>query len=454
MLVVHDLLAHVDRRAVELERFLDGLHRPVDAGTVAARLGEQDTLARGSLGHTVRFYPRTSDDRPVVAQSSAEQPWPVRVVSQKISAWIGKLGWVWVDGQVAQLSRRPGASTVFLTLRDPSADLSLTVTASRDVLDSGAPLLEEGARVVVHAKPEWFAQRGTLSLRADEIRQVGLGELLARLEQLKKLLAGRRAVRPAAQAPAAVPAAPHRPDHRPGQRRRARRAHQRPAPLARGRLPRARTSPCRARPRCRQIVGALQSLDADDERRRDHPGPRRRLGGGPVALQRRGAVPGRVRLPHAGDLRDRPRARHPAGRLGRRRSRLDPHRRREAGRARPGRGDAPDRPGPAAASPRPFATASTASSNASTRSAAGPPWPNRPALIDRLETDLDQSVDRIRRSIDHRLSRADSDLSTPSPACEPSPPPRPSPAATPSSSAPTATSCANPTKHARARRCA
>src|SRR5688572_14583615 len=120
--------------------------------------------------------------------STAEKPWPVRVVSQKISAWIGKLGWVWLDGQVAQLSRRPGASTVFLTLRDPSADLSLTVTASRDVLDSGAPLLEEGARVVVHAKPEWFAQRGTLSLRADEIRQVGLGELLARLEQLKQLL--------------------------------------------------------------------------------------------------------------------------------------------------------------------------------------------------------------------------------------------------------------------------
>jgi len=120
--------------------------------------------------------------------SSADEPWPVRVVSQKISTWIGKLGWVWVDGQVAQLSRRPGSSTVFLTLRDPSADLSLTVTTSRDVLDIGAPGLEEGSRVVMHARPEWYAQRGTLSLRADQIRMVGLGELLARLEQLKKLL--------------------------------------------------------------------------------------------------------------------------------------------------------------------------------------------------------------------------------------------------------------------------
>ncbi|WIM95895.1 exodeoxyribonuclease VII large subunit [Actinoplanes oblitus] len=122
-------------------------------------------------------------------KSSAEEPWPVRVVSQKLGAWISKLGWVWVDGQVAQISRRAGSGVVFLTLRDPSADLSLTVTVHRDVLETGAPELSEGARVTMHAKPEFYPARGTLSLRADEIRQVGLGELLARLERLKKLLA-------------------------------------------------------------------------------------------------------------------------------------------------------------------------------------------------------------------------------------------------------------------------
>jgi exodeoxyribonuclease VII large subunit len=121
--------------------------------------------------------------------SSSEKPWPVRVVSQKIGQWISRLGWIWVDGQVAQVTRRPGTNTVFLTLRDPSADLSLTVTTNRDVVDLGAPNLTDGARIVVHAKPEFYAARGSLSLRADEIRQVGVGELLARLEQLKKLLA-------------------------------------------------------------------------------------------------------------------------------------------------------------------------------------------------------------------------------------------------------------------------
>jgi exodeoxyribonuclease VII large subunit len=129
-----------------------------------------------------------SQPTPEIPRSTAERPWPVRVVSQRLGEWIGRLGWVWVDGQIAQISRRPGASTVFLTLRDPAADLSLTVTTDRDVLDTGVPGLADGARVVVHAKPAFYPARGTLSLRADEIRQVGLGELLARLEQVRKLL--------------------------------------------------------------------------------------------------------------------------------------------------------------------------------------------------------------------------------------------------------------------------
>ncbi|HTJ38079.1 MAG TPA: exodeoxyribonuclease VII large subunit [Dactylosporangium sp.] len=121
-------------------------------------------------------------------KSTSEKPWPVRVVSQKIGQWISRLGWIWIDGQVTQVVRRPGTNTVFITLRDPSADLSLSVTTNRDVVDLGAPTLAEGARIVVHARPEFYAARGSLSLRADEIRQVGLGELLARLEQVKRLL--------------------------------------------------------------------------------------------------------------------------------------------------------------------------------------------------------------------------------------------------------------------------
>ncbi|MFC8761118.1 exodeoxyribonuclease VII large subunit [Streptomyces sp. NPDC057193] len=122
--------------------------------------------------------------------TSAEAPLPVGEVSRLIGGWIDRLGAIWVEGQITQLSRRPGAGVVFLTLRDPSYDISIGVTCYRQVFDAVADIVSEGARVVVHAKPEWYAPRGQLSLRAVEIKPVGIGELLARLEQLKRSLAG------------------------------------------------------------------------------------------------------------------------------------------------------------------------------------------------------------------------------------------------------------------------
>ncbi|MGH8895066.1 MAG: exodeoxyribonuclease VII large subunit, partial [Actinomycetes bacterium] len=105
-----------------------------------------------------------------------------------MTEWIGRLGWVWVEGQVAQLTRRPGQRTAFLTLRDPSVDMSLTVTCSVALLDGPAAGITDGAHVVVHARPQLFAARGTLSLAADQIRQVGVGELLAQLDRLRRVL--------------------------------------------------------------------------------------------------------------------------------------------------------------------------------------------------------------------------------------------------------------------------
>lgn len=121
--------------------------------------------------------------------TSAEQPAPVRTVAQLVGQWIDRLGAIWVEGQVAQLSRRPGAGLVFLTLRDTAADLSLQVTCSKRVLDAATPAITEGDRVVLWAKPTFYAKRGSFSLTAREIRHVGLGELLARLERLKSQLA-------------------------------------------------------------------------------------------------------------------------------------------------------------------------------------------------------------------------------------------------------------------------
>ncbi|AYN32765.1 MULTISPECIES: exodeoxyribonuclease VII large subunit [Streptomyces] len=126
----------------------------------------------------------------MAVNTSAQAPLPVGQVSRLIGGWIDRLGAIWVEGQITQLSRRPGAGVVFLTLRDPSQDISVSVTCYRQVFEAVADVVTEGARVVVFAKPEWYAPRGQLSLRATEIRPVGVGELLARLERLKKALAG------------------------------------------------------------------------------------------------------------------------------------------------------------------------------------------------------------------------------------------------------------------------
>ncbi|HEY5136085.1 MAG TPA: exodeoxyribonuclease VII large subunit [Candidatus Nanopelagicales bacterium] len=122
-------------------------------------------------------------------ETTPEQPAAVRTVARAVEGWIARLGPVWVEGQVAQLTRRPGARMVFLTLRDTEADMSLTVSCLTQVVDACSPPLSEGQRVVVHAKPEYYAGRGTLSFRAAEIRPVGLGELLAQLEARRNLLA-------------------------------------------------------------------------------------------------------------------------------------------------------------------------------------------------------------------------------------------------------------------------
>ncbi len=131
---------------------------------------------------------RWAGDRPPrparrALDTSPEHPWPVRHLSAKIGEYVHKMSGVWVEGQIVQLNRRAGMS--FLTLRDTEADVSLSVTATGRVLGE----IAEGAHVVVHATPTFWSKRGTLQLQADSARVVGLGDLLARIEQLRRVLA-------------------------------------------------------------------------------------------------------------------------------------------------------------------------------------------------------------------------------------------------------------------------
>ena len=119
-------------------------------------------------------------------ETSAASPVPVRTVLRLVGDWIGRLGRVWVEGQIAELNKR--GNTVFLALRDPVAAVSVRVVCPRTVFEATDPAPQEGARVVVWAKPEFSSARGAFSLSAVEIRAVGIGELLARLERLRRSL--------------------------------------------------------------------------------------------------------------------------------------------------------------------------------------------------------------------------------------------------------------------------
>ncbi|MDO5627249.1 MAG: exodeoxyribonuclease VII large subunit [Mobilicoccus sp.] len=121
------------------------------------------------------------------ADTSAERPWPLRLLSMKISDYVDRMSPVWVEGQIVQLNRRPGSRTCFVTLRDADVDMSMTVTVPTVVLDRMP--IRDGSRVVVHAKASYWSKRGTLQLEARDVRPVGEGELLARLEHLKRVLA-------------------------------------------------------------------------------------------------------------------------------------------------------------------------------------------------------------------------------------------------------------------------
>ena len=120
-------------------------------------------------------------------ETSSESPAPVRVVSEAIKEYVERLGPIWIEGEISELNERSGGMA-FMRLRDTSVDMSLSVMCYKNVLAAVQPL-PASARVVIHAKASWFTKNGSLTMSAKEIRQVGVGELLARLEALKGVLA-------------------------------------------------------------------------------------------------------------------------------------------------------------------------------------------------------------------------------------------------------------------------
>ncbi|WP_078309780.1 MULTISPECIES: exodeoxyribonuclease VII large subunit [unclassified Mycobacterium] len=194
--------------------------------------------------------------------TSPENPWPVRAVATRVAKWIDRLGQVWVEGQLTQIDVRPGSKTVFMVLRDPAADMSLTVTCPPDMVRNAPVKLTEGTQVVVCGKPTFYTVRGSFSLRLSEIRAVGIGELLARIERLRQLLAAEGLFDARLKRP--VPFLPARIGLITG---RASAAEHDVTSVALARWPavqfEVRNTPVQGPHAVAEIVAALQALDAD-----------------------------------------------------------------------------------------------------------------------------------------------------------------------------------------------
>lgn len=118
-----------------------------------------------------------------------ENPWSVSTVNTEVKGWIERLGYLWVEGQLTQINMKPLWKLSYLTLRDVNQEMSVSLTASTALLQNLPTPIKDGDRIVVYGKPAFYAGRGSFSLWVTEIRHVGVGELLARIENLRRALA-------------------------------------------------------------------------------------------------------------------------------------------------------------------------------------------------------------------------------------------------------------------------
>ncbi|WP_104128082.1 exodeoxyribonuclease VII large subunit [Cryobacterium sp. Y57] len=121
------------------------------------------------------------------APATVEAPWPVALLSGKIRGYIERLGMVWVEGEITQWGASGG--NVYGKLKDLSEDATVSFTIWSSVRAKLTADFKAGDRVVALVKPNFWVKGGTLTMQAFDMRHVGLGDLLERLERLRKQLA-------------------------------------------------------------------------------------------------------------------------------------------------------------------------------------------------------------------------------------------------------------------------
>jgi exodeoxyribonuclease VII large subunit len=113
----------------------------------------------------------------------------VRAFNGGVASYLSKLPTLWIEGEITELRRQDRWASVFFTLKDPEDGACLSVQMPRGQFDALQLGLGDGERVHVFGRPELYAQRGELRLKALTIERYGVGAHLAALERLKRTLA-------------------------------------------------------------------------------------------------------------------------------------------------------------------------------------------------------------------------------------------------------------------------
>lgn len=138
--------------------------------------------------------------------TTPENPWPLSTLSHALHGWVQKAPDAWVEGQVIEVNQRARVS--YVTLRDLQEEVSVNVTLFQREMARLERPLERGSRVVVNLKADFYVKTGRLSMLGRDIRPVGLGDLLERLERLRRALAEEGLFDPAHKK--RLPVLPHR----------------------------------------------------------------------------------------------------------------------------------------------------------------------------------------------------------------------------------------------------
>ena len=131
------------------------------------------------------------------ASNSFENPWPVAQLSENLAAYIRRLGSVWIEGEITKPSNK--GATFFADLRDLREEMVVAIHSFSSA--NFPPDLASGDRVAVLVKPDFWKKAGKISMQILDLRKVGLGELLERIQRLREKLIAEGLTDPARKQP-------------------------------------------------------------------------------------------------------------------------------------------------------------------------------------------------------------------------------------------------------------